>query len=226
MPERWRPFEMAAASYEAWYETPRGRRADRAERALLEGLIGEFPGAETLLEVGCGTGHFAGGLARGGLTVIGLDRSPAMLAELRRRHPRLPVVLGEAHALPFRDAAVDLALFVTTLEFLEHPATALREAVRVSRRGLVLLALNRWSLGGLSRRLGSAARGALLGQARDMSILSLRALIRTAAGPRLSGFRWASALWPDGFWAWRAPVPLGDVIGIAARLAAPGDVNA
>ena len=90
MPERWRPFEMAAARYEAWYETPRGQRADRAERALLEGLFAEFPGAGTLLEVGCGTGHFAGELERGGLAVVGLDRSPAMLAELRRRHPRLP----------------------------------------------------------------------------------------------------------------------------------------
>jgi SAM-dependent methyltransferase len=223
MPERWRPFETAAARYEAWYETPRGRRADQAERALLEELIAEFPGAGTLLEVGCGTGHFAGGLDRRGLTVVGLDRAPAMLAELRRRHPRLPVVLGDAHALPFRDAAVDLTLFVTTLEFLEDPAMALREAVRVSRRGVVLLALNRWSLGGLSRRVGPAARGTLLGQARDVSILSLRALIGTAAGPRLSGFRRASTLWPDGLWAYRASVPLGDVIGIAARLTAtPG----
>jgi len=221
MPERWRPFETAAASYEAWYETPRGRRAGRAERGLLEALIKEFPGAETLLEVGCGTGHFAAEFARHGLIVVGLDRSPAMLAELRRRHPGLPVVLGDAHALPFGDAAVDLALFVTTLEFLEHPATALREAVRVSRRGLILLALNRWSLGGLSRRRGPAARGALLGQARDVSILSLRALVRTAAGARLSGVRWTSALWPGGLWAWRVQVPLGDVIGIAVRLSPP-----
>ena len=157
-------------------------------------------------------------LRRDGRVIVGLDRSPAMLAELRRRLPGLPVVLGDAHALPFADAAVDLALFVTTLEFLEHPATALREAMRVSRRGLVLLTLNRWSLGGVSRRLGPAGRGALLSQAREMSILSLRALVRTAAGPRLSGLRWTSALWPDGLSAWRAPVPLGDVIGIAARL--------
>jgi hypothetical protein len=28
--------EMAAASYEAWYETPRGRRADQAERVPQE----------------------------------------------------------------------------------------------------------------------------------------------------------------------------------------------
>jgi ubiquinone/menaquinone biosynthesis C-methylase UbiE len=104
MPERWRRFETAAASYEAWYATPRGQLADQAERALLEVLIAESPGANTLLEVGCGTGHFAATLGRDGVAVVGLDRSPAMLTELRRQHPGLPVVLGDAHALPFDSA--------------------------------------------------------------------------------------------------------------------------
>ena len=48
-----------------------------------------------------------------------------MLAELHRWHPRLPVVLGDGHTLPFRDGAVDMTLFVTTLEFLERPAMGL-----------------------------------------------------------------------------------------------------
>ena len=43
--------------------------------------------------------------------------------------------------------------------------------VRVSRRGLVVLALNRWSLGGLSRRWGPARRGAILAHAHDTTIL-------------------------------------------------------
>lgn len=93
-PERWHPFEQLARSYEAWYDTRRGQRADQAERVLLEWLVGPGPGAETLLEVGCGTGHFAAGLERRHHCVVGLDRSPAMLAELHRRHPELPIVLG------------------------------------------------------------------------------------------------------------------------------------
>jgi len=116
---------------------------------------------------------------------------------------------------------VEVTLFVTTLEFLERPAIALQEAVRVSRRGLVVVTLNRWSLGGLSRRWGPARRGPILAHAHDRTIRSLRDLVRTAAGRRLTGLRWASTLFPDGLWAWRSRIPLGDIIGITAQLAAP-----
>ena len=93
-----------------------------------------------------------------------------MLAVLRRRMPRCPALVADAHALPLRDRAVDLAVFVTTLEFLEDPRRALAEATRVARHGVLVLALNRWSVGGLSRRLGPASRGALLPHARDLSL--------------------------------------------------------
>ena len=109
-PEPGQPFEQVARAYDTWYETRRGQRADLAERALLEWLVGPGSGAETLLEVGCGSGHFAAWLERRPQRVVGLDRSPAMLGELRRRHPRLSVVLGDGHTLPFRDGAVDVTL--------------------------------------------------------------------------------------------------------------------
>jgi ubiquinone/menaquinone biosynthesis C-methylase UbiE len=211
-------FERAAAGYEAWYATARGRRVDEAERRLLVWLLAPFTGARSVLDVGCGTGHFAAWLRTRALDVLGLDRSPAMLAELRRGHPAIPVVVGDAEGLPVRSGAVDLALLVTALEFVEHPAAALGEAVRVARQGVVLVALNRWSLGGLSRRVGPQARRPLLGSARDTSLPVLRRLVRRAAGERLRSLRWASSLFPDGLWAVRSPVPLGDVIGMAALL--------
>jgi hypothetical protein len=49
---------------------------------------------------------------------------------------------------------------------------------------------------------------------------------RIAAGPRLTSLRAASTLFPDGLWAWRSRIALGDVIGIMARLAEPGGVGA
>lgn len=214
----WRIFEEKASTYEAWYATRRGQRADRAERALLEWLLAKFPTARSVLEVGCGTGHFTEWLTRKSLRVVGFDRSPAMLAELRRRVPEIPVILGDAHRFPFREGAVDLAVFVTTLEFLEEPEVALSEAVEVSRQGVILVVLNRWSLGGLSRRWGPQAWRPLLGQAWDSSLASLRATVEKAAGRRLREIRWASTLFPDGLWRIRAPIPLGDVIGMAAVL--------
>jgi SAM-dependent methyltransferase len=214
----WELFEEAAARYDAWYDTPRGQRVEVAERALLGDLLTTFAGAESLLEIGCGTGRFTAWLAPT-FRVLGLDRSPAMLAEMRARRPEIPAVLGDAHRLPLRDAALDLVLFVTTLEFLEDRLGALREAVRVARRGLILLVLNRWSGGGLSRRTGAQARRALRGQARDMSLPELRAMVIQAAGPRLVAQPWSSTLFPDGLWAARGWLPLGDVLGTAVVLA-------
>jgi SAM-dependent methyltransferase len=217
----WEIFEQAANRYEAWYATPHGQRADHAERALLERLLASFPTAQSVLEVGCGTGHFTAWLAGKGLEVVGLERAPAMLVQFHQRAPELPVILGDAHQLPVRTGAVDVAVFVTAIEFLEEPEVALREAVRVARQGIILLALNRWSLGGFSRRWGSQARRSLLGQARDYSLTSLRALVQKAAGERLLEVHGTSTLFPDGLWWVHAPIPLGDVIGMAALLTAP-----
>jgi SAM-dependent methyltransferase len=217
-PETWQPFERDAAGYEEWYVTPRGRRADLAERALLARLLAPFAAAQSALEVGCGTGHFTRWLAGRVPHVVGLDRAPAMLVEARRHHPRPILVQGDAQHLPIRGRAVDLTVFVIALEFVEDPALALAEAVRASRRGVLVVALNRWSLGGLSRRWGPDARGSRLGRARDFTRASLRALLSSAAGSRLRALRWAGALFPADLVAMPVPAPLGDVIGIAVEL--------
>jgi SAM-dependent methyltransferase len=218
---RWEAFEQAAPAYEAWYETPRGKRAGRAERDLLEWLLAPLPNLDGVLEVGCGTGHFTAWLAERYRRVVGLDRAPGMVTELRRRHPRIPAVVGDAHRLPLDGGTVDVVIFVATLEFLDAPETALAEAVTVARRGVIVVALNRWSLGGLSRRWGSQARRPLLGGARDLSLVSLTRMLRHAAGRRLCGLRQASTLFPDGLWNARSRLPLGAVIGMAALLTSP-----
>lgn len=214
----WRPFDTDADAYEAWYASPRGRRADDAERKLLAWLLGKIPGAASLLEVGCGTGHFTSWFAGHGLFAVGLDRAPAMLSTLRKLHPSLPAVLADAHELPVRDEAVDAVAVIATLEFLDNPETALREAVRVARRGIVLLVLNSWSVGGISRRWGEQARGRLLGEARDYSLSQLVKLVRSVASPRMRGLFWKSALYPVGPPALLGSVPVGDVIGLAVSL--------
>ena len=218
----WERFEQAATRYAFWYTTPYGERVDVAERALLDELLAHFPTASSALEVGCGTGHFTAWLATKGRWIVGLDRAPAMVAVAQQQFPALPLLVGDAHHLPCRRGAVDLVVFITTLEFLEEPDVALAEAARVARQGMVLVVLNRWSLGGLSRRWGPQARRPLLGQAQDYSVGALRAIVRQALGERLRGMHWTSTLFPNGLWQCRAPVPLGEVLGMAAVLAAPG----
>jgi ubiquinone/menaquinone biosynthesis C-methylase UbiE len=144
-----------------------------------------------------------------------------MVTEARRSFPSLPFLLGDAHRLPFRTGAVDVVLFITTLEFLESSATAMREAVRVAHRGIVAIVLNRHSIGGLSRRFGPQSRGSLLGQARDYSLSQLRRELQEAAGERLDALEWSSTLFPNGFWNNVAPIPIGDVVGLAGELRTP-----
>jgi ubiquinone/menaquinone biosynthesis C-methylase UbiE len=214
----WKLFEGAAERYEAWYSTARGTRASRAEKALLDGLLDGFGGARTVLDVGCGTGHFTRWLEQRGFHAIGLDRAPATLAVLRRQLPTCPALVADAHLLPLRDRAVDLVVFVTTLEFLEDPRRALSVAARVARRGLIVLALNRWSAGALSRRFGPASHGELLPHAHDLSPPELRRLMCEAAGTRLGSLRCRSALLPSPLPARPMRFPVGDIVGVAAEL--------
>jgi SAM-dependent methyltransferase len=218
----WQLFERAAAGYQSWYETPRGRRIVEAEQGLLAWLLAALPGARSVLEVGCGTGQFTRWLAAQGYRPLGLDRSPAMLEELRRRGPEIPALIGDGLCLPFGDLSVDLVLHATCLEFVPDPLQALREAVRVSRRGVVLLVMNRASLGGLSRRIGPQSRRPLLSQARDVCRSDLERQALQAAGGRSASIRWAGTLFPWPFRQRRGRLPLGDVIGMAMVL---GDVR-
>jgi len=215
----WEIFEKAADRYEQWYATRRGQRVDRAERALLDWLLGRLPDARRALEVGCGTGHFTRWLGGRGYAAIGLDRSPAMLREAHALVPTTSLLRADAHRLPFRDGAVDISVLVAALEFLEDPTQALAESVRVAERGLVLVVLNRWSLGGLSRRWGPQARGSLLGGARDLSPGRLRRALAKAAGGRLRGLHARSALLPRPLDSLLVRLPIGDVLGVAVELA-------
>jgi SAM-dependent methyltransferase len=211
-----RPFDAEVARrYEAWFKGRAGRRAEAEERAMLERLLEWIGHPASALEVGCGTGRFTRWLAGGGIRIVGLDRSPAMLAEARARAPAIPFVLGDAHALPFATAAFDVAIFVTTLEFLADPVAALGEAARVARRGLILGVLNRWSLAGLRRLL---RRSSLRAAGRLLRPAELRRLVRQALGDRLGDVTLRVGVAPLG-WGWIGErLPLGEFMAMGVRL--------
>jgi demethylmenaquinone methyltransferase / 2-methoxy-6-polyprenyl-1,4-benzoquinol methylase len=92
---------------------------------------------DTVLDVATGTGAVARELlARKGCTVVGLDQSPEMLAEARRRLPAdVKLVQASAEKLPFPVAAFDALTFTYLLRYVDDPAAVLRELVRVVRPG-------------------------------------------------------------------------------------------
>lgn len=138
--------------YGQWYQKPPGSILAGLEQKALSHLLSPLqPG--TILEVGCGSGYFSDWLQAIGHRAVGLDRSLMMLKEAKARFPALPLLQGEAEHLPFRDHSFDLVAFIISLEFVNDPAAALREAARVARRGMLLGTLNPWSPYLLSRLL-------------------------------------------------------------------------
>ena len=92
---------------------------------------------DTVLDVATGTGAVASELLeQSSCTVVGLDQSPEMLAEARRRLPTsVTLVEGRAEQLPFPDAAFDALTFTYLLRYVTDPGATLRELARVVRPG-------------------------------------------------------------------------------------------
>jgi len=108
-----------------------GYRSERARKKALAGLD-----ADSFLEIGAGSGksfrHVKSGL------MIGLDASITMLESARKKAPDVIAVAGDAHRLPFRDGSVEVSFFSYCLRGLGQPLDAVREALRVSRRVIIV----------------------------------------------------------------------------------------
>jgi ubiquinone/menaquinone biosynthesis C-methylase UbiE len=202
-----------AAHYEDWYRGP-GAVADRLEKRLLAELLVSFPDRRTLLEVGCGTGHFARWFEQQGLATVGVDSSAAMLDEARRLGRGL-LVQADACALPFADRTFDLVTLIATLEFLADPARALKEVVRVARHGLLVGTFNRWSVYALRRRLSSSC---VWRRARFFGPYQVQRLLLRAAGRRARNVRWRAVSWSLPPREKSLRIPYGDFVGVALEL--------
>ncbi|WP_224981528.1 ArsR/SmtB family transcription factor [Geomonas agri] len=125
---------------------------DELSRTLLpvpeyqESLLALVPEVAVLLEIGVGTGILMAQLARKARLVIGVDHSPAMLVEARRRLvedgvPGAELRLGEMTHLPIADGGAGCVVANMVLHHAPDPQAVLAEIVRVLQpQGTVVLA--------------------------------------------------------------------------------------
>jgi SAM-dependent methyltransferase len=106
------------------------RRADPRIFALLQAQLGT---AETVLNIGAGTGSYEP-LDR---PVVAVEPSSVMIAQ--RAEPTAAVVQAIAEALPFADKAFDLAMAVLTVHHWTDWEQGLKEAARVAGGNVLLL---------------------------------------------------------------------------------------
>lgn len=101
------------------------------------------PAPASILDVGGGPGAYARPLLAAGYQVRLVDLVPAHVEQARSGRPPIDAVVGDARDLPSPDGAHDATLLLGPLyHLLDHAdrVRALREAVRVTRPGGVVVA--------------------------------------------------------------------------------------
>lgn len=98
-------YDSTAGSYAERFH---GHLDDKPlDLAMLAGFAGLAGAGGTLADVGCGTGATTRIFADRGLKVVGVDLSPNMIAEARRRNPDLDFRVGSMTSLDFADHRFD-----------------------------------------------------------------------------------------------------------------------
>jgi SAM-dependent methyltransferase len=97
---------------------------------------------QEVLEVACGTGVGLGLLARSARRAVAGDRSMRNVLLARAHYgAEIPLVVLDAHELPFRSESFDAVVLIEAIYFLERPERFVLEARRVLRRdGLLFVA--------------------------------------------------------------------------------------
>jgi SAM-dependent methyltransferase len=122
-------WQLAAGHYPGTFGTLTAQTTEPLLKAA------EIRAGMRVLDVATGPGYVAGAAAARGAIVVGLDFSPLMVAEARRRYPGIEFRDGDAEALPFDDGSFDAVVMNFGLLHLARPEAAIEHAHRVLAAG-------------------------------------------------------------------------------------------
>jgi ubiquinone/menaquinone biosynthesis C-methylase UbiE len=172
----------SARRYEAWCNSPKGRELDRFIRENTPLLLDPQPG-ERVLDIGCGSGNHLLFLNELGLDIHGMDASPYMLSKARERLGNCCTLkIGMAEDLPYDDNEFDLSVLINTLEFLDDPIQALKEACRVTKRKIFIGVMNSLSWYRLVNRVEGSFRDSFMDHIRCYNLWELKSYVRMVFG--------------------------------------------
>jgi SAM-dependent methyltransferase len=144
--------EAIASAWDDRYK--RGGFRRRSEFFARE-ILSSIPAGGKWLDAGCGSGYFSRMIVPRGVTVVGVDAAPAMIAASRVKAVKEGVAdrivfqqISGLYTLPFESGRFHGCLCLSVLEYLDNPQAALREICRVLRPDgrLILSVPNRHSL--------------------------------------------------------------------------------
>jgi demethylmenaquinone methyltransferase / 2-methoxy-6-polyprenyl-1,4-benzoquinol methylase len=126
-------FSDVAAKYDVT-NTVLSAGNDKLWRVATLRAVDPRPG-ERILDVAAGTGASSAAYAKHGASVVAVDFSPGMIAEGRKRHPKIEFVEADAEHLPFGDDEFDAVTISFGLRNVNDPKAALAEMYRVLKPG-------------------------------------------------------------------------------------------
>jgi len=91
-------------------------------------LLAPQPG-ERILDIGCGTGHLTSQIFESGANVMGVDRSPEVIAAARKAFPKLNFEIADARSLSF-DGGFEAAFSNATLHWIHQPLLVIEGVCR------------------------------------------------------------------------------------------------
>ena len=130
--ERMREFYETSETYKSLLDA----HDETYLRHYVELVVRYAPPRSKVLDLGCGNGISAKLLNQADFDVVGTDISPLFLKEARSwENPRLRYQVCDALELPFDSDAFDVICSNELVEHLPDVETALREMIRVVRKG-------------------------------------------------------------------------------------------
>ncbi len=124
-------FDVAADTYDQWYQGVKGAMYDRLEKKAVSRYLPRNIQGMKLLEVGCGTGHWSQFFSDYGFEVTGVDVSERMIKIAQSKNiPNAWFQIADGHSLPFADNSFDVTAAITTLEFVDDVEVVLHEMLR------------------------------------------------------------------------------------------------
>lgn len=168
--------------YDKWLQSPAGKVMDEFVQSMITVLLSPYR-HDKILDIGCGTGNQLLSLARYGFDLSGVDASQDMINIAKNRlGDRCEFKTGQAEDLPFSDNEFDIALLINTLEFLDDPAAALKEAGRVAKRKVLICVINSLSLYSLGARLQGFFCKTFIRHIRPRHLWEMKSHIKDAYG--------------------------------------------
>ncbi|MCO5993886.1 class I SAM-dependent methyltransferase [Actinoallomurus rhizosphaericola] len=126
-------YSALAPTYEEHFEVPHRRAYDTLAWERVRRVL---PGRGPIVDAGCGVGRWVDRLVAAGHTVIGIEQSPGMLAELRRAdRPGFTLVEGSMETAELAEGSAAMVMALGSLQYTADPEATVRRFARWVRPG-------------------------------------------------------------------------------------------